>query len=103
MKNKFCKYHGTGNDFVLINNINLQIEHSPELALRLCDRHFGIGSDGIIIIERADTADFKMIFIIRMAVKVFVEMVADVLLDLQKIKKLSIETKQVLSLQTEYI
>ena len=62
MKNKFCKYHGTGNDFVLINNINLQIEHSPELALRLCDRHFGIGSDGLIIIERADTADFKMIF-----------------------------------------
>ena len=62
MKNKFCKYHGTGNDFILINNFDHQIVHSPELALRLCDRHFGIGSDGLIIIEPAPTADFKMIF-----------------------------------------
>ena len=61
MKNKFCKYHGTGNDFILINNFDHQIAHSPELALRLCDRHFGIGSDGLIIIEPAPTADFKMI------------------------------------------
>ncbi len=58
----FWKYHGTGNDFILINNFDKKLSHSPELAINLCDRHFGIGSDGLIIIEKAEDADFKMIF-----------------------------------------
>ena len=62
MKTNFWKYHGTGNDFILINNFDLKLNHSPELALRLCDRHFGIGSDGLIIIEPNKSTDFKMIF-----------------------------------------
>lgn len=62
MKTNFWKYHGTGNDFILINNFDLKFNHSPELALRLCDRHFGIGSDGLIIIEPNKSTDFKMIF-----------------------------------------
>ncbi len=62
MRKDFRKYHGTGNDFILINNIDLRFSHSPDLAINLCDRHFGIGSDGLIIIEKAEEADFKMIF-----------------------------------------
>ncbi|MFM9945126.1 MAG: diaminopimelate epimerase [Bacteroidia bacterium] len=62
MKHNFWKYHGTGNDFILINNCDQMLSHSPEFALKLCDRHFGIGSDGLIIIEKSIDADFKMIF-----------------------------------------
>lgn len=58
----FSKYHGTGNDFVLINGFEQLI---PELSqaniARICDRHLGVGADGLIIL-RPDTgmADFKM-------------------------------------------
>lgn len=62
MKTDFWKYHGTGNDFILINNYDQKLSHSADLAINLCDRHFGIGSDGLIIIEKSDDADFKMIF-----------------------------------------
>ena len=62
MKINFSKYQGTGNDFILIDNSQLLINHSPELALNLCDRHFGIGSDGLIIIEPSTDTDFNMVF-----------------------------------------
>jgi diaminopimelate epimerase len=62
VKIKFKKYHGTGNDFVLINNQNLSLNHSADLAIKLCDRHFGVGSDGLIIIEPSKTLDFNMVF-----------------------------------------
>jgi len=62
LKIAFSKYQGTGNDFILINNQDLKISHSPELAVTLCDRHFGIGSDGLIIIEPDSDNDFNMIF-----------------------------------------
>jgi diaminopimelate epimerase len=62
LKTKFWKYQGTGNDFVMINNYESEILHSPELARKLCDRHFGIGSDGLIILEKSEQADFNMIF-----------------------------------------
>jgi len=62
MKKDFWKYQGTGNDFVIINNYNPTLTHSPELAKKLCDRHFGIGSDGLIILEGSEEADFKMVF-----------------------------------------
>jgi len=62
LKTEFWKYQGTGNDFVMINNYKSKIKHSPELAQKLCDRHFGIGSDGLIILEESLEADFKMVF-----------------------------------------
>lgn len=58
----FTKMHGIGNDFVMIDNFNEEISPSiyPELALKLCDRHFGIGSDGIMILEKSTTHLYKM-------------------------------------------
>lgn len=57
----FCKMHGTGNDFVLIDCMDNQFEYSlPVLAEYLCDRHYGVGADGIILVEESSTADFKM-------------------------------------------
>jgi len=58
----FVKMHGLGNDFVMLNCLERQIpeEELPELAVRLCDRHFGIGADGIELILPSDKADFRM-------------------------------------------
>lgn len=57
----FCKMHGTGNDFVLIDCMDNQFEYSlPVLAEYLCDRHYGVGADGIILVEESSMADFKM-------------------------------------------
>jgi diaminopimelate epimerase len=54
--------HGLGNDFILINNIEAQIpeERVPALARKWCDRHFGIGADGIILVDPSPTANFGM-------------------------------------------
>jgi diaminopimelate epimerase len=57
----FVKMSGTGNDFVMINNMVLGLKADlSKLALRLCNRRFGIGADGIILIEPATEADFTM-------------------------------------------
>ena len=57
----FCKMQGTGNDFVIIDCIDNEFEYSlPVLSEYLCDRHYGIGSDGIILIYDSEIADFKM-------------------------------------------
>jgi diaminopimelate epimerase len=58
----FSKYHGTGNDFVLFNNLDGSIELSEEDIELICDRRFGIGSDGLILIEPSAEADYKMVF-----------------------------------------
>lgn len=50
---KFYKYCGTGNDFVLLENFDGALTDYPALAKRLCDRHFGIGADGLILLEPA--------------------------------------------------
>lgn len=59
---KFTKMQGCGNDYVYMNGFQEQIpaEEKPELARRLSDRHFGIGSDGVIFINPAEEADFEM-------------------------------------------
>ncbi len=62
MKLKFYKYQATGNDFVIIDNRNQDINLNEENIRFLCDRHFGIGSDGLIILENSDKADFAMQF-----------------------------------------
>lgn len=59
---KFHKYHGTGNDFIIFEAIDLQSVDYTDLAKRVCDRHLGIGSDGMIVVEKSDVADIQMIF-----------------------------------------
>ena len=58
---KFTKMHGLGNDYVYIDcTKNDEIEDIPSLAQFVSNRHFGIGSDGLILICKSDVADFKM-------------------------------------------
>ncbi len=57
---KFTKMHGIGNDYVYMDAINQDIKDKNKLAQFVSDRHFGIGSDGLILIEPSDKADFKM-------------------------------------------
>lgn len=57
---KFTKMHGLGNDYVYIDSINQNIENESSLAQFVSNRHFGIGSDGLILICKSDVADFKM-------------------------------------------
>lgn len=57
----FCKMQGTGNDFVLIDCTKNDFQYSLNILSKyLCDRHYGVGADGIILIEKSDIADFKM-------------------------------------------
>ncbi|MFQ3182826.1 MAG: diaminopimelate epimerase [Polaribacter sp.] len=59
----FYKYQGTGNDFVMIDNrSNTFKKGNINLILKLCDRHFGVGADGVILIENDTEFDFKMIY-----------------------------------------
>lgn len=62
MKIHFYKYQATGNDFVIIDAREENIILSKENIKFLCHRHFGIGSDGLIIFENSDKADFSMQF-----------------------------------------
>ena len=57
---KFTKMHGIGNDYVYINAIDNEVEDPSSLAKLVSDRHFGIGSDGLILIKASDRADFMM-------------------------------------------
>lgn len=52
--------HGLGNDYVYVNCFREKIDNPSELAIRVSDRHFGIGSDGLILIKPSDVADFQM-------------------------------------------
>ncbi len=57
---KFTKMHGAGNDYIYINCIEETVKNPEKLAIKVSDRHFGIGSDGLILISPSDKADFKM-------------------------------------------
>ena len=57
---KFTKMHGCGNDYVYVNAIAEKIEDPAKVAMEVSDRHFGIGSDGLILIKDSDVADFEM-------------------------------------------
>ena len=57
---QFTKMHGLGNDYVYMDAINQKIEKRSELAKFVSDRHFGIGSDGLILICPSEKADFRM-------------------------------------------
>jgi diaminopimelate epimerase len=61
MKLKFTKMHGAGNDFVVIDAINQQIDFSPEQWAALADRRFGVGADQMLVVEKSTTpgCDFR--------------------------------------------
>lgn len=59
----FYKYQGTGNDFILFDNRSLSFpKNDTKLIARLCDRKFGIGADGLMLLEDDDSSDFRMIY-----------------------------------------
>ena len=58
---RFTKMNGAGNDFVLIDNRAGDVRLSPEQIAKICDRHRGVGADGILLVEPATNgADFRM-------------------------------------------
>jgi len=57
---RFTKMHGIGNDFILLDGFAGDIPHPEALATRLCDRHFGIGADGLILALPSAVADARM-------------------------------------------
>lgn len=57
---EFTKMHGLGNDFILVEGEALLPANAGELAIKLCDRFFGIGADGLVYILPSDKADFMM-------------------------------------------
>ena len=58
----FCKFHGAGNDFILIDNRNGNNNLSDEEVALLCHRRLGIGADGLMLLERNEIHDFEMIY-----------------------------------------
>ena len=60
MKMKFTKMHGIGNDYVYMDCTRERLENPGEIARLVSDRHKGIGSDGLILIQSSDEADFEM-------------------------------------------
>ncbi len=57
---KFTKMHGTGNDYIYVDCTKNTLDNPSKMAVEVSDRHFGIGSDGLILIKKSDKADFFM-------------------------------------------
>ena len=53
----FTKMHGIGNDFVLISDLAEEWDLSPAAVMLLCDRHFGIGADGVLVVRNPSALD----------------------------------------------
>lgn len=58
----FEKLHGTGNDFIIFNGIQNEIKDFSNLAKRVCERHFGIGADGMMVVLHSNVSDIRMIY-----------------------------------------
>jgi len=61
MKLKFTKMQGAGNDFVVIDGVMQRVRITPQLARRIADRHFGVGCDQVLLVQkpRRSDADFR--------------------------------------------
>lgn len=97
---EFYKYHGAGNDFIMIDNLDHNFSIDAQKIKLLCDRHFGIGADGLILLESSKTADCFMNYYnadgtlaemcgngVRCTAKFFIEQTKS------KLKELSIDTR----------
>ncbi len=62
MNINFWKYQGNGNDFIIIDENSDNLQLTTKQVMKLCDRHFGIGADGLMLIKKSELADFKMIY-----------------------------------------
>ncbi len=62
MTMRFFKYHGAGNDFILIDNREKNISLSEENIKLMCERRFGIGADGLMLLEKDPDLDFRMVY-----------------------------------------
>jgi diaminopimelate epimerase len=62
VKIQFFKYHGTGNDFILVDERVGELPFTREIIERMCNRHFGIGADGLICLRNKAGYDFEMIY-----------------------------------------
>ena len=62
MQISFDKYQGTGNDFIIIDNRKNEIQLTTEQITFLCNRHTGVGADGLILLELEPGVDFKMVY-----------------------------------------
>jgi diaminopimelate epimerase len=62
MQLSFSKYQGTGNDFILINQLELAQAPDTDTIAHLCHRKFGIGADGLMLLQKADGYDFRMVY-----------------------------------------
>jgi len=60
---RFTKMHGVGNDFIIIDPGEVEVAGLPELVRRVCDRHFGVGADGLLVPAPSDVADLKMVYL----------------------------------------
>ena len=58
---RFWKYHGLGNDFIVVENFDQTVSKDPEFVRKMCDRHFGIGADGILYVEKDCLCDARMV------------------------------------------
>ena len=58
----FYKYQGTGNDFILLDNRDKSISLSQQQIAFLCNRHLGIGADGLMLLENEEGYDFRMVY-----------------------------------------
>jgi diaminopimelate epimerase len=59
---RFTKMHGVGNDFIIFDPGEVQSANLADLARRVCDRHFGVGADGILVPAPSEVADLKMVY-----------------------------------------
>src|SRR5918912_957389 len=60
---RFTKMHGVGNDFIVVDPGEVEDADLPDLARRACDRHFGVGADGILVPAHSEVADLKMVYL----------------------------------------
>lgn len=59
---EFDKYQAAGNDFIIVNGLKREIRDYSKLALKICSRHFGVGADGLMVCEKSNVSDIKMLY-----------------------------------------